>query len=194
MGRYTQLTVFAGAISALALMTVLSSMIGFALPTFLPRQYTHYASTLLFTYFGVNLLRESFHLFSKGEGTGPSEELEEVEQSLKDKVESDVRPTALESGASHCPRSGSNSIFWQALSLTFLAEWGDRSQIATIALASAKDPLGVTIGGVLGHSMCTGLAVLGGKVIAGKISERAVLVVGGVLFLMFAVHALVAGP
>merc|ERR1712137_1370295 len=80
--RYTQLTVFAGAISALALMTVLSSMIGFALPTFLPRQYTHYASTLLFTYFGVNLLRESFHLFSKGEGTGPSE-LEEVEQSSR---------------------------------------------------------------------------------------------------------------
>lgn len=28
---------------------------------------------------------------------------------------------------------------YEALTLTFLAEWGDRSQISTIALAAAKD-------------------------------------------------------
>ena len=33
--------------------------------------------------------------------------------------------------------------------MTFLAEWGDRSQIATIALAAAKDPYGVVAGGVV---------------------------------------------
>ncbi|EER14265.1 conserved hypothetical protein [Perkinsus marinus ATCC 50983] len=38
--------------------------------------------------------------------------------------------------------------------MTFLAEWGDRSQISTIALASSKNPVGVTIGGVLGHCIC----------------------------------------
>jgi hypothetical protein len=44
--------VFAGAFSALVVMTVLSALIGFALPNLLPKQYTHYAAAILFLYFG----------------------------------------------------------------------------------------------------------------------------------------------
>jgi putative Ca2+/H+ antiporter (TMEM165/GDT1 family) len=78
--------------------------------------------------------------------------------------------------------------------LTFLAEWGDRSQIATIALAAAKDPYGVTIGGILGHAFCTGLAVGGGRLLAARISEKTVAYVGGITFLAFALHAFFVGP
>ena len=45
-----RLVVFAGAIGALALMTVLSAAIGFALPNLLPRLYTHYAAIVLVRY------------------------------------------------------------------------------------------------------------------------------------------------
>ncbi|CAN0449899.1 unnamed protein product, partial [Ectocarpus fasciculatus] len=72
-----------------------------------------------------------------------------------------------------------------SFSMTFLAEWGDRSQIATIALATNKDPFGVTAGGVIGHSLCTGMAVVGGKLLAARISEKTVHLVGGALFLVF---------
>ena len=71
--------------------------------------------------------------------------------------------------------------------MTGLAEWGDRSQIATIALAASKDVYGVIIGGVLGHAICTSLAVIGGRILATRISERAVALIGGVLFITFAV-------
>ncbi|CAM9365382.1 unnamed protein product, partial [Hapterophycus canaliculatus] len=70
---YSRLAVFGGAIGALAVMTVLSAALGFALPSFLPKTYTHYASALLFLYFGCRMLKEGME--SHG---GPSEELTEV--------------------------------------------------------------------------------------------------------------------
>lgn len=85
-------------------------------------------------------------------------------------------------------------IFTTAFSVTFLAEWGDRSQIATIAMAAAQDPVGVCIGSSLGHALCTGLAVIGGRLLASRISERAVAFFGGLLFLLFAAHSMWVGP
>eukprot|EP01138_Halocafeteria_seosinensis_P011672 gb/GECG01011928.1/.p1 GENE.gb/GECG01011928.1/~~gb/GECG01011928.1/.p1 ORF type:complete len:401 (+),score=46.94 gb/GECG01011928.1/:1-1203(+) len=78
--------------------------------------------------------------------------------------------------------------------MTFLAEWGDRSQIATIAMSSSKDPLGVALGGVIGHLGCTAIAVIGGRILASKISERTLSLCGGALFLLFAVLSILQGP
>ena len=46
--RYTRLIVFTGAIGALAIMTILSAAIGFALPNLLSPVYTFYAAAGLF--------------------------------------------------------------------------------------------------------------------------------------------------
>jgi putative Ca2+/H+ antiporter (TMEM165/GDT1 family) len=85
-------------------------------------------------------------------------------------------------------------LYLQALTMTFLAEWGDRSQLATIVLAAREELTGVVVGGVLGHALCTGLAVLGGRMIAQRISVRTVTLAGGVVFLVFALSALVVDP
>ncbi|GJQ09112.1 hypothetical protein GpartN1_g6620.t1 [Galdieria partita] len=81
-------------------------------------------------------------------------------------------------------------VFVRSFSLTFLAEWGDRSQVATVALSASKDMYGVCIGAIAGHFMCTGLAVLGGRLLASRISERTVACIGGILFLIFSVLSL----
>jgi len=83
-----------------------------------------------------------------------------------------------------------NRILLQSFLLTFLAEWGDRSQIATIALAASKDPYGVTLGGCFGHSLCTGMACVGGRMLASRISEKTVSFWGGFIFLGFSIHSL----
>merc|ERR1712061_930400 len=87
-------------------------------------------------------------------------------------------------------RAEALKVMAKALGLTFVAEWGDRSQVATIALAADRGGAGlfVTLGGVCGHFCCTSLAVLGGRFLATSISERTVLLSGGTLFLLFALH------
>ena len=119
-----------------------------------------------------------------------NEELEEVEAELSKRDED----KDIESGNSDKLRAQHFAILSQAFTLTFLAEWGDRSQVATIALASSQDPFGVTIGGTLGHAMCTGLAVVGGRMLATRISERQIALAGGLFFLLFAILGLIYGP
>jgi len=78
-------------------------------------------------------------------------------------------------------------VFVQSFLLTFLGEWGDRSQIATIALAAAHNVYLVTLGTVIGHACCTALAVIGGRWISNKISVKRVTLVGACLFLLFSI-------
>lgn len=64
------------------------------------------------------------------------------------------------------------SVFFKVFTMIFLAEWGDRSQISTIILAAREDVVGVFIGTLVGHLVCTGLAVIGGRFVADMISVK----------------------
>jgi putative Ca2+/H+ antiporter (TMEM165/GDT1 family) len=181
--RQQRSAVFIGAVSALYVMTVLSSIMGLVLPKLVPVAYTHILGGILFLYFGFKLLFDA-----KGmDKNQVSDELEEVEEELlhpKKDEESQQQVVSTNS-----IRKGFSQIAIQSFSLTFLAEWGDRSQIATIALAAAKNPYGVTLGGCIGHTVCTGMAVLGGRMLAARISEKTVSIFGGIIFLIFGIHS-----
>jgi len=179
--KYNRLTVFLGAFSALAFMTVVSTVLGVAAPMLLPRTFTHYAAFVLFAFFGVQLLHKAYHMEH-----GVSEELEEVEEELE----------AKESGNSFVSgwKKFVNPVFVQAFTMTALAEWGDRSQIATIAMAAEYNPYAITVGGSLGHGMATMGAVAGGRYMATKISEKTITFLGGSIFLFFAILAFFEDP
>lgn len=78
-----------------------------------------------------------------------------------------------------------------SFSMTFLAEWGDRSQIATINLGATHGALGVCLGGILGHMICTGIACVGGSLFAEKLNAKTITLVGAVFFLAFGLYGLV---
>lgn len=182
--KHERSIIFAGAIGALIVMTVLSVMLGGVVGYFLPVELTHYAGTILFIFFGLRMLYDA-----RGMDDKPSEELAEVEEELQSKKDGN-----LDTGKPDMAKAGVMKVISQAFMMTFLAEWGDRSQIATITLSTTKNALGVTLGAILGHSMCTGLAVVGGKMLATRISEKTVTLIGGILFLIFGAHSIIVGP
>uniref|UniRef100_U5ERP3 GDT1 family protein n=1 Tax=Corethrella appendiculata TaxID=1370023 RepID=U5ERP3_9DIPT len=199
--RHPRLTVFTGAIAALAIMTILSAAFGMA-ATFIPRVYTYYISTALFALFGLKMLKDGYYMSA----TEAAEELEEVQSDLKkreDEFEKEASTALIqdtETGVIRKTKSNRSAvkllfrIFMQAFTMTFLAEWGDRSQLTTIILGARENVYGIILGGIIGHSICTGLAVIGGRMIAQKISVRTVTLIGGVVFLIFAVSALFIDP
>jgi putative Ca2+/H+ antiporter (TMEM165/GDT1 family) len=169
--------VFTGVTAALAAMTIISVLFG-QVVSLLPKIYIHYAEIALFVAFGIKLLYDASKMSSAG---SDPEVVEEAEAAVKKAdLELPKKKTSL-------------AIVIEAFILTFMAEWGDRTQIATIALAAGNNPIGVTIGAILGHAICAAIAVIGGKMIAGRISERQLTFIGGCLFLVFGIVAAIEG-
>ncbi|KAF3903326.1 hypothetical protein AA313_de0203436 [Arthrobotrys entomopaga] len=219
--KHSRTLVFSAAFSSLVVMTVLSAVLGHAVPTLLPKRFTNWLASLLFFVFGGRMLMEGLKM-EKGTA-GVQEEMREVEQELQEKEQeargrSGSTASMMEEGIvpprsqkrnplrrSSSPtlsddsddegfdqRGGSSSgsikvvsdgvqnlaalllspAWVQTFVMTFLGEWGDRSQIATIAMAAGQDYWFVIIGAIVGHGCCTAGAVIGGKLLAERISVR----------------------
>ena len=189
--RYPRKPVFLGVVVALAAMTILSVWIG-QLIVLLPRLISQYlppslgflnqisidrVAALLFLIFGIKLLYSAREMSSQTD----VEVMNEAESAIE------------EGERKFKQRNTAWKIFIESCVLTFVAEWGDRTQFATITLAASKDSLGVMAGGIVGHTICAAIAVIGGRAIASHISERTITIIGGVLFILLAIVSIAFG-
>ena len=213
--RHPRLTVFLGAFGSLVVMSILSAAMGHVLPSLIPRKWTQALAGLLFLVFGAKMMVEARQM--KPGNDKIAEEMREAEEEIEGddaahdgtggRVAGDVIPLEEmeEGGGRALPHAHSKSsstlmegarnfcslflgpVFVQAFILTFLGEWGDRSQIATIALGAAhvrpsqlssmsltelQNVYLVSLGTIVGHACCTALAVIGGRYVSTKISVK----------------------
>jgi len=172
--KYSRRLVFIGTTGALILMTAISVLIGqvfHALPFTTTVPFDDYAAAALLVLFGVQNIKAGLEEGKEGE---ENEEFEEAQQEVeKQQTRFGLSPTQW-------------AILVETFSLIFVAEWGDKSMISTIALGAAKNPWGVVVGGSVGHMIATFIAVVGGSLLTSYVSERAAALAGGVVFLLFA--------
>jgi putative Ca2+/H+ antiporter (TMEM165/GDT1 family) len=131
--------------------------------------------TVLFLGFGVRLLLEAQRM----RPDAAAEEAAEAEETVN-LAETRVLVNTPE------------QVMREAFVLVFLAELGDRTQFATIFLATAPafTFAGLLAGTLLGHALVTWLAVGAGRWIGGRLSERLLYRLSGGLFLVFGLFSL----
>eukprot|EP00898_Chlorokybus_atmophyticus_P005220 jgi/Chlat1/569/Chrsp103S08603 len=167
--RHARWQVLTGASAALAIMTVISVAIG-RLFKRVPQSIQmslplgEYLAVALLVYFGLKSLRDAWKmrqakLIANSDKDEESDELAGAEQ-LVSEAESKLTSTSPW------------AVISETFGLIFLAEWGDRSMLATIALGASQSPVGVATGATTGHVLATLLAVIGGSLLSDKISEQ----------------------
>jgi putative Ca2+/H+ antiporter (TMEM165/GDT1 family) len=206
--RHSRLLVFTASFASLAIMTILSGIVGHTLPTLLSKRITQFLAAVLFLIFGYKLTREGLAM---SKDLGVEEELAEVEEELSvsdmnsqmNDIETGKQPSyrgtaSFKENVQQSIISVLNSLktisayvfspLWvQVFVMIFLGEWGDRSQIATIAMAAGSNYWLVILGAVVGHGICTAGAVAGGKMLASRISMRTVTLGGAFAFFVFSI-------
>lgn len=207
--RHSRILVFTASFASLAIMTILSGIVGHALPTLISQRVTQFLAAGLFIIFGFKLTKEGLEM---SKDLGVDEELAEVEEELE-VTDMNYELNDLEGQQQSRQRRPSNPnvekevklinqitnsfkslcglilhpVWIQVFVMIFLGEWGDRSQIATIAMAAGSDYWAVISGAVIGHGLCTMAAVIGGKILASRISMRTVTLGGAFAFFVFAI-------
>lgn len=179
-----------GSIGALTVMTLISVAIGqifHVVPAGLGDgiPIDDICAALAFLFFGLKTLKEAFDMDdgntssdgdddTNGAKNGMDGELAEAEETVNENQNNFLNKNTLGQIA---------SVF----ALVFAAEFGDRSFLSTIALSAAQKPLAVAGGAIAAHALATGVAVTGGSVVAKYLSEKVIGLIGGSLFLIFAV-------
>ncbi|KAL6626987.1 hypothetical protein ACP70R_030713 [Stipagrostis hirtigluma subsp. patula] len=177
--------IFLGTFGALAVMTIVSVVLGRAfhyVDGIIPFSFggtdfpvDDFAAACLLVYYGVTTLLDA----ASGDDEKINEEQEEAELAV-----------SKFSGNGAGIMSAASTVA-STFVLVFVAEWGDKSFFSTIALAAASSPLGVIAGSLAGHALATVIAVLGGSLLGTFLSEKIIAYIGGSLFLAFAAITIV---
>jgi putative Ca2+/H+ antiporter (TMEM165/GDT1 family) len=77
--------------------------------------------------------------------------------------------------------------FWQFAASLFLAECGDKSQIATIVVSAMHNFYGVMLGTSTAQLISIILSIFAGNILAKKLTNKELSIAGGIMFMAFAV-------
>lgn len=172
-------------ILALGFMNVIAVSIGYLLPLLLLKEVVDWIGFACFVLFGVFSIYEACN-----------EEAETVEDKLIETQKEEERSyTDIEAHNRNNNSSSSSSASWfsncvQLCWLLIVSEIGDKSEITTIAIAALYDLTGVLVGTMLAYVCTIIMAIALGKFISKYITETQMNMIGGIIFLLFAMQIL----
>ena len=167
--RYRASTVSTGMCAGYVAISTVSALIGVAAGTALPTRAVNVTAGLLFILVGLVALRPAARA-SRSSGS----------------------PTSQPGDRATLSRRGAFAVAASIASAIVVAEIGDKTMLATVALAARNDAVMVWIGATLGICAAGLLAVALGRAIAARLPDRLIRRVGGAVFVGVGVVVLIA--
>lgn len=198
--RYRPVTVFTGSISALLLHTVLAAALGYTFARFLSPVALNFLAAGLFVVFALLYAKDCYFADPNADAfeAGRQEAAEDCnldgdtsnDESWDGMVEHELLKTGKAPGDE--PEAPSEClIFAKSFTAVFIAEWGDRTQLAMVGQHASQPLVPVFLGSAVAFFLLTLSAVLAATLLAGrKLSERLVHGFSALCFAVFAVLAL----
>jgi len=192
--RYSPASVFVGSFAALFLHTILAAAFGYAFARLLQPHVLDFLAASLFFVFAVMYTRDAYQADADSDmiASGREEAAEDMGEE-----EGSVHEVAPTYGAAKEQLKGARSrqshagVILKSFVAVFIAEWGDRTQIAMIGQHASQPLVPVFLGSCLAFFLLTGSAVGAAAMLSGqKISERFVFSVVAFCFYAFAACAL----
>jgi Ca2+/H+ antiporter, TMEM165/GDT1 family len=154
---------------AMTPLIALGAYIGFFISYLIPMLYTHIFSAICFLVVSGLAYRESYHEYKKSKKLAVG----------SDSDSDDEKTHGLLGQLTWF------KTFTKTIVLTFLAEWGDTSQLSLIPISALFSSESVIFGASLGMLASSIIAVVIGKIIGNYISEIYTSLIAGTLFLVF---------
>eukprot|EP00826_Nyctotherus_ovalis_P065086 TRINITY_DN9559_c0_g1_i7.p1 TRINITY_DN9559_c0_g1~~TRINITY_DN9559_c0_g1_i7.p1 ORF type:complete len:301 (+),score=73.38 TRINITY_DN9559_c0_g1_i7:220-1122(+) len=150
--KHDKWKVFIPAIFTMMGMHIISVGFGTLFPLLFSRNTIVYFSVFLFLFFGIMMIYEAYHMQPKT----AEEKVEEIQNDLlaKNDPETNGRIVTTPEGELPMEKKEESKYFCtnpylHLVVLLFLADWGDRCQIAAIVLTATHNAWGVAVGGAL---------------------------------------------
>jgi Ca2+/H+ antiporter, TMEM165/GDT1 family len=99
--------------------------------------------------------------------------------------------TSIEETDEEVKEKSGHGIFFSTFLMITVAEFGDKTQLAVVALSSTSSPVGVWLGSTVALGTTSALGVLAGRKLLQKIPLELLHKMGGIIFLMLAGIAVV---
>jgi putative Ca2+/H+ antiporter (TMEM165/GDT1 family) len=202
--RYRARTVFVGSFAALFLHTILAAAMGYAFARFLaPRVLNYMTAGLFFVFMG--LYAKDWY-FADPEGDAieagkeeaggdvellPADAEDTISTAASDEEGGAPQPSKGNAKTSGTPEHGELAVFGKAFMAVFIAEWGDRTQIAMVGQHASQPLVPVFLGSTVAFFLLTLSAVGAATLLHGqKLRERVVFGFSACCFGLFGLLAL----
>merc|ERR550514_2547462 len=188
--RYNKTTVFVGAFGALLVHTFLAAGAGVFLNRMLTKPIVDFTTSLLYGGFALLYFKDWYYADPDG---NVMDGMEEANDELGKYGTLPASGEALKGKAKSATFMNWN-VLSAAFSATFMAEMGDRTQIAMIGQHAAQPVIPVIIGSAVAFLQLTLIAVLTGAILQHQgMKERTILATGALSFLFFSLLTLRQG-